>query len=58
MWVTAWERPRGRPRQRWEYNNRIDLREMRKESVDWTHLVQDKDQWQALVNTAMTLRFL
>jgi hypothetical protein len=26
------------------------------EALDWLHLAQDKDQWQALVNTAMNIR--
>jgi hypothetical protein len=25
--------------------------------MDWINLAQDKDQWSALVNTAMNLRF-
>jgi hypothetical protein len=29
----------------------MDLMEIRKESVDWMHLAQDRDQWQALANT-------
>jgi hypothetical protein len=29
----------------------VDLREIRWEVVDWMHLAQDRDQWQALVNT-------
>jgi hypothetical protein len=24
--------------------------------VDWIHLAQDRDKWQTLVNTAMSLR--
>jgi hypothetical protein len=27
----------------------MDLREIGWESVDWVHLAQDRDQWQALV---------
>jgi hypothetical protein len=50
------KRPRGRPGRRWEENIRIDLREVRWESVDWMHLAQDRDQWRALVNTVMNLR--
>jgi hypothetical protein len=26
------------------------------EDVDWIHVVQDRDQWRALVNTVMNLR--
>jgi hypothetical protein len=33
-------------------------REMRWEGVDWMHLVQDRDQWRALVNTKMNLEVL
>jgi hypothetical protein len=25
--------------------------------VDWIHLAQDRDQWQTLVNTVISLRF-
>jgi hypothetical protein len=32
------------------------LREIVLEVVDWMHLVQDIDQWQALGNTVMNLR--
>jgi len=28
----------------------MDIREMGWEGVDWIHLAQDRDQWQALVN--------
>jgi hypothetical protein len=34
----------------------MDLREMRWEGVNWIHLAQDKDQWQAPVNTIMNLK--
>jgi hypothetical protein len=27
------------------------------EGVNWIHLVQERDQWQVLVNTVMNLRF-
>jgi hypothetical protein len=32
------------------------LRETGWEVVEWIHLVQDRDQWRALVNTVMSLR--
>jgi hypothetical protein len=44
------KRPLGRPRCRWEDHIRMNLREIGWEGVEWMHLVQDRDQWQALVN--------
>jgi hypothetical protein len=40
------KRPLGRPVHRWENNIKMDLK-----AIDWTHLSQDQDQWQALVNS-------
>jgi hypothetical protein len=51
-------RPLGRLRRRWEDNIRIDLWEIGWEGVDRMHLVQDRDQWRAAVNTVMKLRVL
>jgi hypothetical protein len=34
-------------------NIKIDLREIRWHGVDWIDLVQDRDQWSALVNMVM-----
>jgi hypothetical protein len=48
------KRPYGIPRCRWD-DIRLDLREVGGEGVDWMHLAQDKDQWQAVVNTIMNL---
>ena len=42
-------RPLGRPRHKRECN--IDLKEIGWESMDWIHLAQDMDKWQALLNT-------
>jgi hypothetical protein len=50
-------RPLGRPRRRWEDNIKIDLREIGWDGMDWIDLAQDRDQWRALVNTEMNLRF-
>jgi hypothetical protein len=50
--------PLGRPRRRWEDGIRMDLRETGWGSVEWTHLVQDRDRWGAAVNTVMNLRVL
>jgi hypothetical protein len=46
----------GRPGRRWEDNIRMNLREIGWEVVDWIHVVQDRDQWRAVVNTVMNLR--
>jgi len=49
------KRPLGRPRRRWEDNIKMDLREVGGVG-DWMELAQDRDRWQALVNTVMNLR--
>jgi hypothetical protein len=51
------KRPQGRPRRRWLNNIKIDLREIGWNGMDWIYLAQDRDQWRALVNTVMNLRF-
>jgi hypothetical protein len=50
------KRPLGRPRRRWEYNIRMNPREIGWGGMDWIDLAQDRDQWRALVNTVMNLR--
>jgi hypothetical protein len=34
----------------------MNLREIGGDGMDWIDLAQDRDQWRALVNTAMNLR--
>jgi hypothetical protein len=46
-------RPFRRPTHKLEDNIRMGLRGIRWEGVDWIHLVQDRDQWWALVYTVM-----
>jgi hypothetical protein len=36
--------------------NEMDLREIGWRRMNWIDLVQDMDQWRALVNTVMNLR--
>jgi hypothetical protein len=50
------ERPLGRPRRRWEYNVKTDLREIGWGNMDWIDLAQDRNQWPALENTVTRLR--
>jgi hypothetical protein len=40
----------------WVDNIKIDLREVERNSIDWTYLAQHREQWRDLVNTAMNLR--
>jgi hypothetical protein len=37
-------------------NIKMDLREIGWDGVDWINMVQDRDQWRALVNTVLNLR--
>jgi hypothetical protein len=41
---------------RWQHNIKMDLGEIGFGDVDWIHWAQDRDRWQALVNTVMNLR--
>jgi hypothetical protein len=45
-----------RPRHRWVYNIKMDLRETGLDAMDWFDLAQDGDQWRALVNAVMNIR--
>jgi hypothetical protein len=47
-----------RSSRRWEDNITTDLREIGLEVVNWMHLVQDRDQCRAVMNTVMKLRDL
>jgi len=55
-WKTWRKRPLGRSRRRWEDHIRMDLREIEWECVDLIRVVQDRDQWRAVVNTVMNHR--
>jgi hypothetical protein len=50
------KRPLGRPRDRWEDNIKVDLREIEWGGMHRIDLAQDRDQWRALVNTVMNFR--
>jgi len=49
--------PLGKPRHRWEDNNKMDLQEVGCEGMDWIDVAQDRDRWQALVNAVMNRGF-
>jgi hypothetical protein len=49
-------RPIERPRRRWG-NIRMGLRQIGCEVVNWIYLAQDREQWRAVVNMVMNLRF-
>jgi hypothetical protein len=38
----------GRPRRRWVYNIKMDLREIGWSGMDWVQLAQARDQWRIL----------
>jgi hypothetical protein len=52
------KRPCRRPRRRWKYNIRMQLKEMGLEVMDCKHLDEDRDQWQVLVSAVVNLRVL
>jgi hypothetical protein len=49
-------RPLGRPRRRWEDNNKVDLQEVGGGCGDLMELAQDRERWRALVGTVRNLR--
>jgi hypothetical protein len=50
------KRTLGRPRRRWVYNIKMDLREIGWNGMDWIDMAEDRDRWRSLVNTVMNLR--
>jgi hypothetical protein len=51
------KRPLRRLKSRWEDGIRMDVREIGW-GVEWIHLAQDRNRWQALVKTVMNLQVL
>jgi hypothetical protein len=50
------KRPLEIHRRRWEYNIKMDLREIGIDEANWIRLAQDRVRWRAFVNTVMNLR--
>ena len=46
----AGKKPLGRPRRRWEYNIRMDIKEIGINSRNWVDSAQDTDFWRPLMN--------
>jgi hypothetical protein len=49
------KRPLGRPRHRWKYNIKLDIREIGIDGAKLMRLAQDRVRWRAFVNTLMNL---
>jgi hypothetical protein len=52
------KRPLGRPRRMWDYNIKMNLREIGIDEVNWIRLAQDRVQWRTFVSTVMNLPVL
>jgi hypothetical protein len=50
------KRPLARPRLRWEYNIKLELREIGIDGANWIRLAQDRVQWRVFVSMVMNLR--
>jgi hypothetical protein len=50
------KRPLGRSRRRWEYNIKMDLREIGIDGANWSWLAQDRVRCRAFASTVMNLR--
>jgi hypothetical protein len=52
-WKPEGKRLLGRPWHRWKNNIRMDLGEIRSEGADWMLVIQERDEWWAIVNMVM-----
>jgi hypothetical protein len=52
---TERKRPLGRPRHRWENNNKMHLKKVVCRVKDWIQLAQNRDRWRGLVNAIMNV---
>jgi hypothetical protein len=48
--------PLGGRRHRWVDNNKMDLKAIGWDGVNWMDMAQDRYQWRTLVNTVLNLR--
>jgi len=52
-WKPYTGRPAGRPKSRWDYDVRNDLKKMK--LVKWAEQVQDRSKWKAIAKKAKNL---
>jgi hypothetical protein len=45
----------GRPKHRWEFNFKIDIKEGKTEDMDWINVAEERDKYLALVNTVVNM---
>jgi hypothetical protein len=50
------KRQLGRPRGKWEDNNKAVLQEVQCGGIDWIVLAKNRERWRALVNAVMNFR--
>jgi hypothetical protein len=50
------EKPLGSLRCRWKYNIKTDLRRIGWDDINWIHVSHDREEWRALVDTAMNFQ--
>ena len=50
------KRTLGKPRRKWKYNIKMDIKESGMWDMGWIHLAQDRGMWRALMNAVMVLR--
>ena len=50
------KRPLEKPKNSWEHNIRMDLKEIGINTRNWVDSAQDRDHWRALVIAALNLR--
>ena len=56
MGIPEGTKPFGSPRNNWEESNKMDLREVGWEIMDWIDVTQDRNRFRAFVNAVMNFR--
>jgi hypothetical protein len=50
------KRSQARPKHRWKDNMKMDIKEIKREVMNWIQLAQDRVKWRILVNSVMTFQ--